>query len=113
MRAVQGALSTPMGAYKTYVSKVRGNATLKCDAYMLFLMKEAFNDILFRLFLGQAQGHQLCQLFACNFTDGCFVNKFCINMVCRQAGRRRNRCAVHNNRIALGMAMTRRIAVHG
>ena len=36
MRAVQGAVSTPTGAYKTYVSEGHGTATLKCDVYTAY-----------------------------------------------------------------------------
>ena len=39
MRAVQGAVSTPQGAYLAYVTKEHGAATKKCDAEIPLHMK--------------------------------------------------------------------------
>ena len=73
--------------------------------------QKALDDLLFRFLLGEAERHELDDLLARDLADGCLVDELGVHAVGRELGYRRHAGAVHDDGIALRMAVARRVAV--
>lgn len=67
------------------------------------LFQEAVDDLSLCLCLGQSKGHQLCDLFTGDLTDGGFVDQLGVEIVRGDLRNCTDLCVIHNNAVAFGM----------
>ena len=78
---------------------------------MRCFFREAVDDLVLGLFFGQAQSHQLDQLFTGNFADGSFVDQAGVHAVGGQGRAGNDRRMVHDDGVALGVTGAGAVAV--
>ena len=84
---------------------------LPAKTTFLYLLEEAVDDLLFGFLLGQAEGHELNELFACDLADRGFVDEACIDAGSGQLGAGKHDGFIHDDGVALGMARAGAVAV--
>ena len=69
------------------------------------LLQESFDDLLLGFLLVKTQGHELCDLLACDLADSSFVDERSVNACCLELRCCDDNALVHDDGIALRMAL--------
>jgi hypothetical protein len=80
--------------------------------HFYFLPQKAFQNLFFRFFCGETQGHQLQDLLAGDLADGGFVDQACVHMVAGDFGNGADTGFAHDDGIAADVAEAGAVALY-